>query len=105
MKHSKYILLLSILLFSLQAQAQEDWSNVNFTESCKTKSKVSKKIIKGMKSEPVFINKYVIGQATVMKGSESSATKAIHSEVSLNGIDQADYQQIIDDLYLEFVQN
>ncbi len=99
--------LVLILIFSIGTNhifSQTDWSNINFSEQYKASGKVSKKNIKSLKSGDVFVNKYVIGQATIMKGSEASSTKYIYAQASLTGLNQNDYQQMVDDLYQEFLQ-
>lgn len=104
MKTLQYVLILILLIGTSQSYSQTDWSTVDFSEQYKASGKVSKKNTKSLQSGNVFVNKYIIGQATIMQGSESSSTKSVHSQASLTGLNQNDYQQMVDDLYQEFLQ-
>lgn len=84
--------------------AQKDWSTVDFTKEYKGKVKMNKASAESLKNNKTFVNGYTISQATVMKGSEKSATNAVYSEVSLGGLNNDDFQQMVDELYKEFMQ-
>jgi hypothetical protein len=108
MKHIKYIVLSIVTLLTLQLSAQEDWSSIDFTKKYKAKNNIKKKLKKSLHEGKPFINKYMISQATVMRGSQKSSAlqsgspKTIYTTVSLTGLKKNDYQKMVDDLYLEF---
>jgi len=97
------ILVLVSLLMTGTLFAQQDWSKVDFTKEYKGKVKMNKASVQSLQENKTFVNGYTISQATVMKGSEQSATKAVYSEVALAGINNDDFQQMVDDLYKEFM--
>lgn len=99
------ILMLGCLLTAGTLFAQKDWSKVDFTEEYKGKVKMNKASVQSLQDNKTFVNGYAISQATVMKGSEKSATKAVFSEVALAGINNEDFQQMVDELYKEFIQD
>jgi len=98
------ILVLALLIVSMSAFAQKDWSTTNFAEDYKLNIKMGKKSVKALQEYPLFVNEYTISQGTTMKGSQKSATSAIYSEVSLAGIDNESYQQMVDELYADFIK-
>lgn len=101
MKRIKLTILTIGLLMAFQsiAQAQTDWSSVDFTKDYKGNFKIGGASVKSLKNNKTFVTGYNVHQATVMKGSESSATKSVYSEVTLGGISNDVYQQMVDNLY------
>ncbi|NPD45728.1 hypothetical protein [Lentimicrobium sp. S6] len=97
------LILLSLLFVSGSLLAQTDWSKYNFEKEHKRKVSINGGGSKTLKNNKTFINGYAIHQATLMKGSESSATKAVYSKAGLGGIDHNSYQIMVDELYLELV--
>lgn len=91
------------IIASLPLKAQKDWSKVDFTKEYKGSSKFSGSTGKFLEKNKTFVNNYTISQATVMKGSETSAKAAVFSEASLFGISKEDYQKMVDELYQELI--
>ena len=91
------------IFISTTLLAQKDWSSVDFFDEYKGKVKIGGASAKVLKANKTFVNFYTVGQATTMKGSERSATKAVYSEVSLAGVENEAYQQMIDELYQELL--
>lgn len=106
MKRIKLTILTMGLLMAIQpfAQAQTDWSSVDFTKEYKGNFKIGGASAKSLKNNKTFVAGYNVHQATVMKGSESSATKSVFSEVSLGGLSNETYQQMVDNLYKQLMQ-
>ncbi len=99
------ILFLACVLFaSASLFGQTDWSKVDFTKKYKGTFKIAGASAKSLKNNKTFVNGYTVSQATTMKGSESSATKAVFSEVSLGGLDNASYQQMVNELYQDLMK-
>jgi hypothetical protein len=92
-----------IAVFSMTVFGQQDWSKVDFFDEYKGKVKIGGASAKALKENKIFVNYYTVGQATTMKGSEKSATKAVYSEVSLAGLENAAYQQMVDELYRQLL--
>jgi len=109
MKQLKRTLLIIALFIGFQSQAQKDWSKVDFTKDYKGKSKIGGGMAKSLKNDKTFVSSYAIGQAIVMKGSETSGAlqsgsrKTVFSEASLDGISREEYQQMSDELYQELI--
>lgn len=99
----KVIIALSVLLITGFTFGQNDWSKVDFTKDYKGKVKLGGAAIKSLKNNKTFVNAYMVRQATLMKGSQKSATKGVFSEVSLAGIDNEQYQEMVNELYKTFV--
>lgn len=97
------VLFLLLLFLSGFVFAQKDWSKVDFSKEYKGKFKIGGASAKSLKNNKTFVNSYTVSQATTMKGSEKSATKAIFSEVSLGGVSNESYQEMVDELYQVFV--
>lgn len=104
MKRITLMLMILILTTISYSYAQDNWSNVNFADQYKRKVKIKGKSAKVLKNNPTFINAYSINQATLMKGSKKTAKTAIHSEVSISGIDNTSYQKMVNDLYKNLVE-
>lgn len=100
----KNILILVALFTCLSVSAQKDWSKVDFGSAYKAKYKIGGAAAKSLKANKTFINGYTVSQATTMKGSKKSASKAIYSEASIGGLNDADFQKMVDELYAEFVK-
>jgi hypothetical protein len=98
------ILVFLTLFFSGNLLAQTDWTKVDFAKKYKGTFKIGGASAKSLKNNKTFINSYTISQATTMKGSEKSATKAVFSEVSLGGLDNESYQQMVNELYKNLVE-
>lgn len=104
MKRIKALSILTIISFFIfSIHAQKDWSKVDFTKEYKGNVKFSGGTHKSLVKNKTFINSYTISQATVMKGSETSATAGVYSEASLYGISKEDYQKMVDELYAELI--
>lgn len=97
------ILLIFGIFLTMSVMAQKSWDKVDFSDEYKAKFKIKGGSAKALKSNKTFVNGYTISQATTMKGSEKSATKAVYSEVSLAGIENEAYQEMADELYREFI--
>ncbi len=98
------LILIIALLTSNCIIAQKDWSNVDFSSEYKRKVKIGGATGKSLKQNKTFVAGYTISQATTMKGSETSAKKAVFSEVSLGGLKDDDFQLMVDELYKAFMQ-
>ncbi len=98
-KLSAILLFITSLTFS-----QKDWSAHNFEKENKRDVSASGSAVKSLQQNKSFINSYVIGQATNMKGSEKSSGEAIYSEVGIKGVDIASFQKIVDKLHGDFVE-
>lgn len=83
--------------------AQTNWSKVDFTKDYKGTFKIGGASVKSLKNNKTFVNSYRVSQATTMKGSENTATKSVFSEVSLAGIDNESFQQMVNELYKNMV--
>ncbi|WP_439473971.1 hypothetical protein [Algoriphagus formosus] len=92
------------LCIALLSFGQTDWSKVDFTSEYKGKVKIGGAASKALKENKTFVNAFTVSQATLMKGSETTATKGVFSEVSLAGIDNDLYQKMVDELYQSFIQ-
>ena len=97
------VLLFLSLFFTGILFAQADWSKVDFSKEYKGNFKISGASGKSLKNNKTFVNGYTISQATTMKGSEKTATRAVFSEVSLGGLENTQYQHMVDELYRSFV--
>jgi hypothetical protein len=84
-------------------QAQTDWATVDFSKEYKVDAKIGGGVAKSLTTNGTLVNGYSIGQAIVMKGSETSATAGVHSEASLYGISREDYQKMVDELYAQLI--
>lgn len=98
------LILLSLIFISGTIFAQSDWANYNFEKENKRNVSINGGGAKALKNNKTFINLYAIHQATYMKGSESSATKAVYSKAGLGGLDNPSYQKMVDELYAELVE-
>lgn len=92
-------LLFVSLLITTAINAQTDWSKVDFADKYDLNIKIKGKSAKALQNDKTFIADYVVSQATTMKGSEKTATNAVYSEVDLVGIDQIEYQKMVDKTY------
>ncbi|WP_151167862.1 hypothetical protein [Salibacter halophilus] len=95
---------LMFIFSSCLSYSQADWSSVDFTDEYKGKFKISGGSAKRLKKYPLFVSDYAVSQATLMKGSETSATKGVFSEVSIEGLTQESYQQMVNQLYSELIK-
>ena len=89
----------ALLFISSACWAQSDWNKVNIADEYKLKVKMKGAADKSFRKHPTFLNRYTIHQATDMKGSERTASNAVYSEVSLTGISQQQYQDMVNRLY------
>lgn len=111
MKQFKLTLLIIALLIRFQSQAQKDWSKVDFKEAYKATYKIGGKTSKSLNNNKTFIPEYAISQAMLMKGSQSSSAlqsgnpKTVYSRATLTGINQDEYQQMVDNLYKELMES
>lgn len=105
MKKIKCTILTLGILLGVQSWAQTDWSKVDFTKDYKGHFKIGGASAKSLKKNKTFVAGYTLHQATVMKGSQSSATKSVFSEVSLGGLSNDAYQQMVDNLYKQLMQD
>lgn len=99
---AKILMIFSIFL-TLSVLAQKGWDDVDFSDEYKAKFKIKGGTAKALKKNKTFVNGYTISQATTMKGSEKTASKAVYSEVSLSGLENEAYQEMADELYREFI--
>lgn len=100
---TKFLILISIFIAGT-LYSQKDWSKVNFADEYKRKVKIKGGASKSLKKNKTFVNGYTISQAVTMTGSEKTATKAVYSEVSLNGLSNEAYQEMTDELYRQFIK-
>lgn len=92
------------LLISLSLFSQKNWSKYDYSKEQKAKFSIKGSSAKSLKNNKTFIAGYTISQATTMKGSQRGATKSVFSEVSLGGLSNEQYQQMVDDLYNKFIE-
>lgn len=97
------VIFLSLLTLIIIQSSAKDWSNIDFFEDYKFKVRLKGKADDDMAKYPTFINKYSIGQATVMSGSDTKGERGIFSEINLVGINRQQYFELTNKLYLEFV--
>lgn len=102
MKTKNFITALALLI-SFSVYSQKNWSKYDYGKEHKAKFSIGGASAKSLKNNKTFIAGYTISQATTMKGSERSATKSVFSEVSLGGLNNEEYQQMVDELYKKFV--
>lgn len=98
------ITILLSLIISVSTFAQKDWSKVNFADDYKRKVKINGGFAKSLKSNPTFITNYQLHQATVMKGSETTATTGVYADIAISGLDQEAYQKLADEMYNELIE-
>ncbi|RLD26794.1 MAG: hypothetical protein DRI54_02185 [Bacteroidetes bacterium] len=96
-------LIITVLIIN-HAQAQNDWSTVDFSKEYKGTFKIGGGSVKALKNNKTFVSGYTIGQAITMKGSNTSSTSGVHSEVSLGGIETEAFQQMVNELYNSLLQ-
>lgn len=80
------------------------WETVDFMDKYKGKIKVSGGAKKNLEQNQSFIRDYAIGNALVMKGSESNAKGSVFSEVFFGGIPQEPFQLMVEELYQQFTE-
>jgi len=80
------------------------WENVDFFDKYKGKIKVTGGAKKNLARNPSFIRDYTIGNALVMKGSESNSKGSVFSEVFFGGIPQEPFQKMVEELYQQFTE-
>lgn len=101
MKTSALIFLSFII--TLGVYAQKDWSKVDFADEYKRKVKIKGGAAKSLKKNKTFVTYYSVSQATAQKGSEKTADNAIFMEVSLAGLNNNDYQQMVNELHEQLI--
>ncbi|MFZ6051403.1 hypothetical protein [Halocola ammonii] len=89
--------------FALIATSQTDWETVDLSEELKGKFKIKNSSAKSLKKNKTFVNDYTISQATKMKGSESTAETAVFSEVTLGGLENEPYQEMVNEMYQHLI--
>lgn len=103
----KNILFISLLSLAFAAQAQKDWSTVDFIKEGKVDTKG---LGKSFKSTPVFVNDYYIMQASMMKGSSQAGVMqkqgvgSVFSEASLAGVSKEALQSLIEEIHGQLIQ-
>jgi hypothetical protein len=97
-----FLLAFFLVILSNPTFTQVDWSQVDFKEAYNRKFKLSGGAVKSLKENPTFVNGYKVGQATLMTGSNTSAKSAVSSEISLGGMDNEKYQEMVNELYSDF---
>jgi hypothetical protein len=109
MKKIRPVLVILVMFIAGSSYAQNDWSTVDFTEEYKGNFKINGKTAKSLKQNKTFIAGYGVSQAIVMKGSATSSAlqsgnqKSVFAEASLEGVEKDAYQQMVDELYKEFI--
>jgi ACT domain-containing protein len=104
-----FIYLLVLLLISFKANAQ-DWNTVNFGEKYKGQFKMKGKSAKMLTKHKVFVNNFEVKQAVIAKGSQTTSAlqsgkrKSIYSTVGLVGVSKEAYQQMVNNLHNQFVE-
>lgn len=92
-----------ILLTTLMVSGQKknrSWSEVDLSEAYKLEAKVPGKVAKDLKATPVFISEYRVNQLIVQKAANhKGGGPSVFSEAALQGIDEAKYQQMVNELY------
>ena len=97
------IALILCILISGNIFAQKNWDNYNFEKENKRKVTVKSSSAKSLKTNKSLIARYEIGQAIFMKGTQrSSRSSDLFSKISLGGLNNENYQKMVDELYLEF---
>jgi hypothetical protein len=96
-------ILLFVCLFISTAFSQTNWQTFDYTKEYKGTFKMPKASVKSLKANPTFINSYTIVQATNMNGSNTSGGASVHSGVSLTGVNQTDYQTLLNEMYLDLM--
>jgi hypothetical protein len=112
MKRMRFIYFTVVLLWVNFALAQKsiDWTTVDFADEYKIKAKISGSASKSLTSDPTFVNDYFLTQATLMKGSSQAGTLqkqdvgSVFAEASLGGVSKEAIQEMVDELYVEFVE-
>jgi len=99
----KSLLSLLLLLVFYSGIAQQDWNTIDFVDEYKMKYKIPGSAAKSLKKNPTFVSAYLVKQATVMTGSNTTATDGVYSEVSIAGIDQERYQKMVNELHDHFL--
>lgn len=98
------ILILVSILITGNLFAQTNWNKVDYAKDYKRKVNISGSSVKSLKKNKTFIAGYTISQATYMKGSNTTATTGVHAKVGLGGLDNESYLQMVDELYLELIE-
>ena len=100
---TNFSILLFVCLFVSTAFSQANWQAVDYTKEYKGTFKIPKASVKSLKANPIFVNSYSIVQTTSMSGSNKKGGGAVHSGVSLTGVNQADYQTLLNEMYLDLM--
>ncbi|UTW66402.1 hypothetical protein KFE94_17400 [bacterium SCSIO 12643] len=109
MKKIRIHFIILMMCLGAQAQAQIDWSKVNFEDEYKAKTKIPGSAAKSLQSNPVFINDYYLTQASLMKGVSHAGTiqkqgvTSVFAEAALVGVSPEALQALIEELYISFV--
>ena len=109
MKRLTTILVAMALLMALPSQAQKDWSKVDFAKEYDATFKINGKTSKSLKANKTFVRSYAISQASLMKGSQTTSALqsgnrgTVYSRATIVGVNQDDYQQMVDELYQELM--
>jgi hypothetical protein len=110
MKTRTFFIFLGLFLISFKGNEPRDWSTVNFTEEYKGQFKMKGKTAKLLTKHKVFVNNFEVKQATIAKGSQSTSAlqsgnpKTIYSTVGLVGVSKEAYQQMVNNLHNQFLE-
>jgi hypothetical protein len=106
----KFITLgVTFTIFSM-VSAQKNWDNIDFIKEYKVDTKMPGGVSKSLRNNPTFINDYSIQQASLMKGSSQAGVTqkqgvgSVFSEAALAGVSKEALQNLIDEMYVEFVE-
>lgn len=103
-KNKKIKIVLVLCVFTLgNIFAQKNWDNYNFEKENKRKVTVKGASAKSLKANKSLIARYEIGQAIFMKGTQrSSRSSDMFSKISLGGLNNENYQKMVNELHQEF---
>jgi hypothetical protein len=107
----KKLIVFIMSLVLINANAQKNWSGVDFIKECKVDTKMPGGVAKSFRNNPVFVNDYYIMQASLMKGSskagmmQKQGVGAVFAEAALAGITKEAMQALIEELHIAFLQD
>ncbi len=80
---------------------RQDWSKVDFFDQYKGNVKIPGGAVKALKKYPLFVNSYVVSQATAMKGQDTKGDQGMFAAISISGLKDADFQELTNQLYAQ----
>lgn len=106
MKKFKLLVTAAFLFISVAAFSQKDWSKANIADDYKMNvSKLSGGVAKSLKAVPTFVCDYKVLQRIEQHGANSKGGgPSVFSGASFQGVEQAAYQKMIDDLHASLLK-